>query len=146
MPKISCVKLFKRIKINEKWMLAQALFDSKGRLRRDHVRVQGKDETHAEGSYFIEWWDRGKRYREAVGPDGFQAADKARTKQAELSAVRNGILPAPVIPPPELERTTVAEAIERYSEYIKYHRSFKNLPHLPTDPGQLQILLHTQLY
>jgi integrase/recombinase XerD len=125
MPRVSRVKLFKRIKINEKWMLAEALFDSKGRLRRDHVRVQGKDETHPEGSYFIEWWDGGKRYREAVGPNGFEAADKVRMKQAELSAVRNGILPAPVITEPEPERTTVADAITRYSDYIHYHRSLR---------------------
>jgi hypothetical protein len=31
------------------------LFDSKGRVRRDHVRVQGRDEAHPEGGYFIEW-------------------------------------------------------------------------------------------
>src|ERR1017187_7656537 len=125
MPRISRVKLFKRIKISEKWLLAEALFDSRGRLRRDHVRVQGKDETHPEGSYFIEWWDGGKRYREAVGPNGFEAADKARIKQAELSAVRNGILPAPVIPEPEPERITVADALTRYSDYIQYHRSLR---------------------
>jgi integrase/recombinase XerD len=125
MPRISRVKLFKRIKIGEKWLLAEALFDSRGRLRRDHVRVQGRDETHPEGSYFIEWWDGGKRYREAVGPNGFEAADKARIKQAELSAVRNGILPAPVIPEPEPERITVADALTRYSDYIQYHRSLR---------------------
>jgi len=84
-----------------------------------------KDETHPEGSYFIEWWDRGKRYREAVGPDGFQAADKARTKQAELSAIKNGIIPAQPVPEPAPERTTVAAALDRYSEYIQYHRSLR---------------------
>ena len=77
MPRISRVKLFKRIKISEKWMLAEALFDSRGRLRRDHVRVQGRDETHPEGSYFIEWWDGGKRYRGAVGPNGFEEIGRA---------------------------------------------------------------------
>jgi len=125
MPRVSHVKLFKRIKINQKWLLAEALFDSKGRLRRDHVRVQGKDETHSEGSYFIEWWEGGRRYKEAVGPNGVIAADKARMKQAELSAIHSGILPAPAPPPAEPERTTVADALTRYSDYIQYHRSLR---------------------
>ncbi len=88
MPRLPRVKLLKQIKVNDKWMLAPALFDSKGRVRRDHVRVKGKDEIHPEGSYFIEWWDEGRRHREAAGADAFDAADKARVKQAELSAQR----------------------------------------------------------
>jgi len=38
-----------------------ALFDSKGRVRRDHVMIEGRDEAHSEGSYYLEWWDGGKR-------------------------------------------------------------------------------------
>jgi hypothetical protein len=40
------------------WTLVPALFDSKGRVRRDHVMVEGRDEVHAEGSYYLEWWER----------------------------------------------------------------------------------------
>ncbi len=58
MPKTPRVMLLKQVKINGQWRHARALFDSKGRVRRDHVRVNGKDENHPEGSYFIEWWDR----------------------------------------------------------------------------------------
>ena len=54
MPKISQVKLLKRIKIatpdHVNWGWGSALFDSKGRVRRDHVLVGGNDETHSEGS------------------------------------------------------------------------------------------------
>src|SRR5919197_6032317 len=92
MPKISQVKLLKRIKIatsdHVSWGWGSALFDSKGRVRRDHVLVGGHDETHIEGSYYLEWWREGKRYRESVGPNAFAAAEVARTKQAELNAVR----------------------------------------------------------
>ena len=97
MPKISRVKLLKKIKISTSaganWTLVPALFDSKGRVRRDHVTVAGRDEVHAEGSYFLEWWERRQRHREAAGPNAFAAAEKARAKQAELAAVRNGIIP-----------------------------------------------------
>src|SRR5258707_9961267 len=48
MPKISQVNLLKKIKIptanGATWVFAPALFDSKGRVRRDHVLVTGKDE------------------------------------------------------------------------------------------------------
>src|SRR5262249_13529865 len=38
------------------------------RVRRDHVMIEDHDEVHAEGNYYLEWWDGGKRYREAAGP------------------------------------------------------------------------------
>jgi hypothetical protein len=54
---------------------ATVLFDRKGRVRADHVRVNRQDEAHPEGSYFIEWWDHGKRRREAAGPDSLSVLD-----------------------------------------------------------------------
>jgi hypothetical protein len=60
MPKICHVKLLKKIKIptsvGATWTLVPALFDSKGRVRRDHVVVAGKDEAHAEGDVAPENW------------------------------------------------------------------------------------------
>jgi hypothetical protein len=50
MPKLGTVKLLKKMKTNEVWKLAPALFDSKARVRRDHIKVAGKDELHAEGT------------------------------------------------------------------------------------------------
>lgn len=127
MPKVSQVKLLKRIKIatpeHVTWGWGAALFDSKGRVRRDHVLVAGQDETHSEGSYYLEWWRDGKRYRESVGPNAFPAAEVARTKQAELNAVRNGIIPAPAIVESDPERKTLAKALDSYKEYVEYHRS-----------------------
>jgi hypothetical protein len=119
------VKLLKRIKISGKWARVPALYDSKGRIRRDHVRVNGTDEVHPEGSYFVEFWDHGKRSREAAGPDAFVAAEKARVRQAELSAMRQGIISSAGTPASEPERTTVAEAVKAYTEYIQYHRSLR---------------------
>ena len=119
------VTLLKQIKTNDKWIPAAALFDSKGRVRRDHVRISGRDEVHPEGSYFIEWWEEGRRVKEAAGPDAFIAAEKARTKRAELSAIRSGIIAPPEQEQAALERTTVADALDKYSEYIRYHRSLR---------------------
>jgi hypothetical protein len=71
------------------------------------VTVAGRDEVHAEGSYYLEWWEGGSRYGEAAGPNGFAAADKVRAKQAELDAARNGIIPASPAVEGSEERTTV---------------------------------------
>lgn len=129
MPKSSQVKLLKKVKIlnagGTTWGWASALFDSRGRVRRDHVVVDGKDETHTEGSYYVEWWEGGQRHREAVGPNAFAAADVAKAKQAELDAVRNGIIPIAPVAEVEPDRTTLRQALDAYKEYVQYHRSLR---------------------
>jgi integrase/recombinase XerD len=129
MPKIAQVKLLKKIKIptasGATWVWALALFDSKGRVRRDHVLVNGKDEAHNEGSYYLEWWEGGKRHRESVSPNAFAAADIARAKQAELDAVRNGIIPAAAVVEVAPDRTTLKQALDAYKDYVQYHRSLR---------------------
>ena len=52
MPKLPRVKLLKQVKQSQdgRWKLATALFDSKGRIRRDRVRIHGYDEAHPKGS------------------------------------------------------------------------------------------------
>ncbi len=125
MPRISTVKLLKKIKTDDTWKLAAALFDSKGRVRRDHVRVGGRDELHPEGSYYLEWWSGGERSREPGGPDAFVAAERARRKQAELSAIRSGLIDAEEAAPESPDRVTVKDALEKYEDYIRYHRSLR---------------------
>jgi hypothetical protein len=121
----SRVKLFKQVKINGKWTLCVAPFDSKGRVRKDHVLVKGDDENRPEGSYFMEWWDRGQRHREAAGAHDQDAAKKARIRQAELAAVRNGVIPATPTIEAALKRTVLAAALDGYAEYVRYHRSLR---------------------
>jgi integrase/recombinase XerD len=126
MPKTPRVTLLKQVKIDNKWRHARALFDSKGRVRRDRVRIAGQEELHPEGSYFVEWWDDGKRHLEPVGADAQTAAEKARIKQAELVATRNGIIPQPqVVVEAAPHRMTLSSALESYKEYVKYHRSLR---------------------
>ncbi len=93
-------------------------------MRRDHVKIGGKDEVHAEGSYYLEWLSLGARSREAAGPDAFIAAERAHRKQAELSAARSGLIDLHV-PPPDPERITLADALDKHREYIRYHRSLR---------------------
>ena len=78
-----------------------------------------QEENHPEGSYFLEWWDRGERHREAVGPHAQDAAEKARIKQAELAAALNGIIPQPQIAEVTPERKTLAAALDAYKDYVR---------------------------
>jgi integrase/recombinase XerD len=94
-------------------------------VRRDHVTIAGRDEVHAEGTYYLEWWSGGERSREAAGADAFIAAEAMRRKQAELAAIRNGIVPQPAEAEPEPDRVRLQDAIEKYIEYIRYHRSLR---------------------
>jgi integrase/recombinase XerD len=124
MPRIGRVRLLKKIKHDNNWIFTGALFDSKGRVRRDHVSLRGRDEVHPEGSYFLMWWCDGRRTHEAAGPDAFIAAEKAKAKQAALDAARNGIIPTE---PTKSEngRISLKAAIDDYTEYIRYHRSLR---------------------
>ncbi|HKN75856.1 MAG TPA: hypothetical protein VJW94_11810, partial [Candidatus Acidoferrum sp.] len=123
--KPTSVRVLKQIKLPHRWTLATALFDSRGRIRPDHVRVKGKDETHPEGSYFIEWSDHGRLYKQAVGPDAQQAADKARVKEAQLAAERNGIIPPRPQPEPTPQRISLTSALDGYLNYVRDHRSLR---------------------
>jgi integrase len=125
MPKTPRVTLLKQVKIDGNWRHARALFDTKGRVRRDRVRVGGQDELHPEGSYFIEWWEQGKRRLEPVGADAQDGGEKARIKQAELAAVRNGIIPVPPVVEVAQERRTLKHALDAYKDYVRYHRSLR---------------------
>ena len=125
MPLTSQVKLLKQIKFNGAWHRAPALFDTKGRIRRDHVMVGGRDEVHPEGSYVIEYWRDGKRSREVAGADAATAAEFMKFRQGELDAIHSGVLPAP---PPELEkpkRVALKDALVKYLDYIQYHRTLR---------------------
>jgi len=58
------VNLLKKIKVGKEWRFVPVVAESNGRLK-DKVRVNGRVEVHTEGSYYIEWWEQGRRKREA---------------------------------------------------------------------------------
>jgi hypothetical protein len=87
--------------------------------------IEGRDEVHSEGSYYLEWWDGGKRYHEGAGPNAFAAAEKVRVKQAELTAVRSGIIPPPATVELVPQRTMLPAALDGYKDYVQYHRTLR---------------------
>jgi integrase/recombinase XerD len=56
-----------------------------GRVKPDVVLVDGKEEKHPEGAYYIEWRDAGKRIRLSVGKDAADASAIRLRKETELN-------------------------------------------------------------
>lgn len=113
------VNLLKKIKVGKEWRFAPVVPEASGRLK-DKVRVNGQVEVHTEGSYFIEWWVSGRRYRETTNRE--EAIDAARRKAVELRAIRDGLLAAPVPEPAASAKTPIGDAIKDYLKYVKMQR------------------------
>lgn len=90
------VRVFKRVKVGKTWRNCSLATDAKHRIRWDHVMVNGREELHREGNYYIEWWDNGKKKQRAVGGNTpSEVTDAVRDKSVELTAVRRGLIDAP---------------------------------------------------
>src|SRR5258707_14351262 len=94
------VNLLKQIKIDDRWVLRSIPKKSNG--QRDWGALP-------DGSYFIEWREKGKRRRLPAGATVAQALEVQRRKHAELEALAFGIIvlriPAKANAIPEGSRT-----------------------------------------
>jgi integrase/recombinase XerD len=118
------VNVIKRIKVNGKWPFAPVV-ERNGRIVRDHVWISGREERHPEGRYYLEWYQGGKRRRQAIASFD-QVAEAARKKSIELDALRAGMLPSTELPGALAPaRRTIATAIDDYLEYVKKQRSLR---------------------
>src|SRR5260370_15191552 len=77
------VNILKKVKVGPNWNLYPAVVEPNGKLR-DKVRVRGKVQLHAEGYYYIEWLQDGRK-REQI-KDRAEVVDRARRKALELEA------------------------------------------------------------
>ncbi len=130
------VNIIKMVKVDDKWPFAPVV-ERKGKIVRDHVLVNGKDEHHPEGRYYLEWYEGGKKRRQPIAMFE-EAVPAARTKFLELQARKAGILvalpaqPAAVaetigveIPAPDEGRLKVAAAVDSYMDFIQKQRSLR---------------------
>ena len=112
------VNILKKVRVGGVWKLASVL-ERNGKIVRDHVLISGHDEHHPEGGYYLEWYQEGKRRRQAVG-DFSEVVEAARRKSIEVNAQKAGIIEAS--PEPEQQRVTISQAIDEYLDFIKAHR------------------------
>jgi ferredoxin len=81
---------------------------------RDLVTVNGREERHPEGAYYLEWRENGRRVRLSVGKDPADASARRQRKESELNALNNGVA---VVPEKgDNDHRSVAAAVAEYLE------------------------------
>jgi integrase/recombinase XerD len=83
--------LTKRVQTAKGLRYCAVVLAANGRVRADLVVVNGQEERHPEGAYYLEWWEGAKRIRLSVGKDAADASARRLQKEAELNAVNNGV-------------------------------------------------------
>ena len=86
--------------------------------------MNGQEERHPEGAYYLEWRDGAKRVRLSVGKDAQDAAARRLRKEAELNAVNNGVT---VLPENGNGHRSVAATVADYLDEIKLTKKPKTL-------------------
>jgi integrase/recombinase XerD len=65
--------LLKHVKTSSEWRYYPVVWLQNGSVRPNYVLVNGKAEHHPEGFYSIEWYEHGRRRRQAVGKEASEA-------------------------------------------------------------------------
>jgi len=118
------VNLTKRVQTPHGWRYCTVVLSANGRVKPDVVLVNGKQETHKEGAYYLEWRDGSKRVRLSVGKDPADASARRQRKEAELNAVNNGVT---VVPDGENGNRSVAAAVADFLDETKLTKKPKTL-------------------
>ena len=85
------VNILKKIKVGGSWRFAPLKQDAQNRISWNVVFINGLDEIHKEGSFYIEWYENGRRKRESVGKRPHEVLERARRKRLVLDSERAGI-------------------------------------------------------
>jgi integrase/recombinase XerD len=89
------VNATKRVQTSRGLRYCPVVLSANGRIKPDAVLVNGKEERHPEGAYYLEWRKGTKRVRLSVGKDAADANARRLRKEAELNAVNNGVTVVP---------------------------------------------------
>lgn len=89
------VNLTKRVQTPHGMRYCRVVLSANGRVKPDYVHVNGHEERHPEGAYYLEWREHEKRVRLSVGKDPADASARRLRKEAELNAVNNGVAIVP---------------------------------------------------
>jgi integrase/recombinase XerD len=108
--------LTKRVKTAKGLRFCPVVLSANGRVKPDFVLVDGKQEKHSEGRYYVEWHEGKKRIRRSVGKDAGEA-DAQRQRQEQLLANKaHGIK---VVDAEKGDGTLLANAAAAYLKEIK---------------------------
>ena len=125
------VNLTKRVTIpgrGSRW--CPVALAANGKVKPDIVIVNGVEERHPEGTYYIDWHEGGRRRRLAVGQNATDAHARRLAKEAELNARNHGVAivatepnghgrPLPAAVADFLELTTMTESLDLHFEQVR---------------------------
>jgi integrase/recombinase XerD len=89
------VNLTKRVQTNKGLRYCRVVLSANGRIKPDLVIINGQQERHLEGAYYLEWRENGRRVRLSVGKDPADASARRQRKESELNALNNGVAVVP---------------------------------------------------
>ena len=118
------VNLTKRVQTPHGWRYCTVVLSANGRVKPDLVIVNGKQEAHKEGAYYLEWREGAKRVRLSVGKDPADASARRQRKEAELNAVNNGVS---VVRDGQNGHRSVAAAVAEFLDETKLTKKPKTL-------------------
>src|SRR5215472_9582234 len=118
------VHLTKRVQTAQGLRYCPVVTSANGRVKPDFVLIDGQQERHPEGAYYLEWREGGKRVRLSVGKDAANASARRQRKEAELNAVNNGVA---VLPESQNGHRSIAATVEAFLEETELTKKPKTL-------------------
>jgi integrase len=134
--------LTKRVRTADGWRYCRVALAANGRVKPDLVIVNGKQEVHSEGAYYLEWREGSKRVRLSVGKNAQDAAARRLAKEAELNAINHGVAIAPA--PSTNGRRLLSAAIAEWLAEIKLAKKPKTLAAYSNGLGYFAESCHKQ--
>jgi integrase len=117
------VNVTKRIETQTGSRYCPVVVNSSGRIKSDWVIVNGNQERHPEGSYYLEWRDKGQRKRLSVGKDAVVAFNSQVRKIKELEARAEGL--EVQLPKEDPNRAQLRSAMADFLKEIRLSRKDK---------------------
>jgi integrase/recombinase XerD len=110
------VNLTKRIKTAAGLRYCPVVLSANGRVKPDVVLVNGQEERHPEGAYYLEWYEGSKRRRLSVGRNAGDGNARRLAKEAELNALNHGVA---IVPQNGNGRRSLAGAVQSFLDETK---------------------------
>jgi integrase/recombinase XerD len=89
------VNLFKRVRTSTGLRCCPVVESANGRIKPNAVIVDGVEEKHQEGAYYLSWYEGKRVKRLSVGNDPIEAKNRRDRKQLELQAISKGVAVVP---------------------------------------------------
>jgi integrase/recombinase XerD len=126
------VSLTKRVKTSAGKRYCPVIESANNRIKPHCVMVDGREEKHPEGGYYLSFYQGEKRIRIAVGNDPAMAQARRLRKEAELKAVAHGVA---VVPDTKNDRKRLDTAISQYLSETAMGKKPKTLAAYTTSLG-----------